>query len=84
MSGISLDTAVRRKSSSVKDFCVATPEEFVKRFGGNVVINKVTAFFSPNVLYKKTHGRLDAFLLTEEICEMCVCVFIYLFILLLE
>ncbi|KAK3798057.1 hypothetical protein RRG08_034617 [Elysia crispata] len=41
MSGISLDTAVRRKSSSVKDFCVATPEEFVKRFGGNVVINKV-------------------------------------------
>ncbi|CAL1538931.1 unnamed protein product [Lymnaea stagnalis] len=40
MSGISLDTTAKRKSY-VKDFCVATPEEFVKSFGGNVVINKV-------------------------------------------
>ncbi|KAH9518467.1 hypothetical protein Btru_016869 [Bulinus truncatus] len=40
MSGISLDTSAKRRSY-VKDFCVATPEEFVKSFGGNVVINKV-------------------------------------------
>lgn len=40
MSGISLDTTAKRKSY-VKDFCVATPEEFVKSFGGNIVINKV-------------------------------------------
>ncbi|XP_055889242.1 acetyl-CoA carboxylase-like isoform X3 [Biomphalaria glabrata] len=40
MSGISLDSAAKRRSY-VKDFCVATPEEFVKSFGGNVVINKV-------------------------------------------
>lgn len=40
MSGISLDTTVRRKTY-VKDFCVATPEEFVKCFGGSVTINKV-------------------------------------------
>ena len=25
-----------------KDFVVATPEEFVKRFGGDFVVNKVT------------------------------------------
>ena len=31
----------QRKSSYPKDFSVATPEEFVKRFGGNLVINKV-------------------------------------------
>ena len=24
-----------------KEFCVATPEEYVKKFGGNRVINKV-------------------------------------------
>ncbi|BFZ10005.1 hypothetical protein BsWGS_13044 [Bradybaena similaris] len=40
MSGISLDTTVRRKTY-VKDFCVATPEEFVKSFGGSITINKV-------------------------------------------
>ncbi|XP_035827708.1 acetyl-CoA carboxylase isoform X2 [Aplysia californica] len=40
MSGISLDTSTRRRSY-IKDFCVATPEEFVKNFGGSVVINKV-------------------------------------------
>lgn len=28
-----------------KDFTVATPEEFVRRFGGNKVINKVCIFF---------------------------------------
>ncbi|XP_048240447.1 acetyl-CoA carboxylase-like isoform X4 [Haliotis rufescens] len=40
MSGITLDTT-RGKRQYVKDFCVATPEEYVKRFGGNRVINKV-------------------------------------------
>jgi hypothetical protein len=40
MSGISLDTC-KEKRAYLKDFCVATPEEFVKSFGGNVVINKV-------------------------------------------
>ena len=45
MSGISLDS-VTKKKSYVKDFCVATPEEFVKCFGGNVVINRVSTFFS--------------------------------------
>ncbi|KAK3098334.1 hypothetical protein FSP39_018526, partial [Pinctada imbricata] len=42
MSGAtSLDTKGRRLSQHPKDFTVATPEEFVKRFGGNKVINKV-------------------------------------------
>ena len=40
MSGISLDTNKGRRAY-IKDFCVATPEEFVKSFGGDVVINKV-------------------------------------------
>ncbi|KAJ8315639.1 LOW QUALITY PROTEIN: hypothetical protein KUTeg_007789 [Tegillarca granosa] len=42
MSGASnLDSRGRRSSIHPKDFSVATPEEFVKRFGGNKVINKV-------------------------------------------
>ncbi|XP_033740192.1 acetyl-CoA carboxylase-like isoform X1 [Pecten maximus] len=42
MSGAdNLDTRGRRSISYPKDFSVATPEEFVKRFGGNRVINKV-------------------------------------------
>ena len=42
MSGAtSLDTKGKRKSLSPKDCVVATPEEFVKRFGGCQVINKV-------------------------------------------
>ncbi|XP_062596285.1 acetyl-CoA carboxylase 1-like isoform X10 [Saccostrea cucullata] len=42
MSGASnLDSRGRRLSYHPKDFSVATPEEFVKRFGGNKVINKV-------------------------------------------
>ncbi|KAK7108725.1 hypothetical protein V1264_016404 [Littorina saxatilis] len=41
MSGISLDTTKGRRSSYIKDFCVATPEEFVKSFGGDIVINRV-------------------------------------------
>lgn len=41
MSGISLDTGNKGKRAYLKDFCVATPEEFVKSFGGNIVINKV-------------------------------------------
>lgn len=40
MSGISLDNTKGRRAY-IKDFCVATPEEFVKCFGGDVVINKV-------------------------------------------
>ena len=31
-----------RNKAMPKEFCVATPEEFVKRFGGNRVINKVS------------------------------------------
>ncbi|XP_076466128.1 acetyl-CoA carboxylase-like isoform X2 [Babylonia areolata] len=42
MSGISLDTSSSKgKRAYIKDFCVATPEEFVKSFGGDVIINKV-------------------------------------------
>ncbi|ESP03134.1 hypothetical protein LOTGIDRAFT_199489 [Lottia gigantea] len=41
MSGINLDANRLSRRASLKDFCVATPEEFVKRFGGNRVINKV-------------------------------------------
>ncbi|XP_078337630.1 acetyl-CoA carboxylase-like isoform X9 [Crassostrea virginica] len=42
MSGASnLDSRGRRMSYHPKDFSVATPEEFVKRFGGKSVINKV-------------------------------------------
>lgn len=43
MSGISLDTTKGRRAY-IKDFCVATPEEYVKCFGGDVVINKVKCF----------------------------------------
>lgn len=43
MSGAtSLDTKGKKLSLSPKDCVVATPEEFVKRFGGNHVINKVS------------------------------------------
>ncbi|CAC5416434.1 ACACA [Mytilus coruscus] len=42
MSGATnLDTKGKKLSLSPKDCVVATPEEFVKRFGGNRVINKV-------------------------------------------
>ncbi|CAG2227174.1 Acetyl-CoA carboxylase 1,Acetyl-CoA carboxylase 2,Acetyl-CoA carboxylase,Acetyl-CoA carboxylase, mitochondrial [Mytilus edulis] len=42
MSGATnLDTKGKKLSLSPKDCVVATPEEFVKRFGGNHVINKV-------------------------------------------
>ncbi|XP_071137494.1 acetyl-CoA carboxylase-like isoform X4 [Mytilus edulis] len=42
MSGATnLDTKGKKLSLSPKDCVVATPEEFVKRFGGNQVINKV-------------------------------------------
>lgn len=44
MSGAHLMKIGHKRTSSkghVKDFSVATPEEFVKRFGGDVVINKV-------------------------------------------
>ena len=44
MSGQHLSTMGHRRTQSrgsLKDFTVATPEEFVKRFGGNKVINKV-------------------------------------------
>ena len=40
MSGSGFD--IRSKRVSIpKEFSVATPEEFVKKFGGNRVINKV-------------------------------------------
>ncbi|XP_064618157.1 acetyl-CoA carboxylase-like isoform X2 [Liolophura sinensis] len=41
MSGVSMDYRPSRKPSYPKDSSVATPEEFVKRFGGNRVIRKV-------------------------------------------
>ena len=41
MSGVSLDTSNVRRQPYLKDFCVATPEEFVKAFGGDVIIKKV-------------------------------------------
>ncbi|XP_013400503.1 acetyl-CoA carboxylase isoform X2 [Lingula anatina] len=41
MSGTHMTAMNDRRRASVKDFLVATPEEFVKRFGGNKVINKV-------------------------------------------
>ena len=40
MSGSGFDIRSRRVSIP-KEFCVATPEEYVKKFGGNRVINKV-------------------------------------------
>ncbi|XP_029649542.1 acetyl-CoA carboxylase-like isoform X2 [Octopus sinensis] len=40
MSGVNLDHRGKR-STYPKDFTVATPEEFVKKFGGNKVINTV-------------------------------------------
>lgn len=46
MSGVNLDHRGKR-STYPKDFTVATPEEFVKKFGGNKVINTVS-----KVLYK--------------------------------
>ena len=46
MSGAHLMLSHRRQGSKgsghVKDFSVATPEEFVRRFGGDFVVNKVS------------------------------------------
>ena len=45
MSGTLLDAALHgHRRLNAKDFSVATPEEFVKRFGGNKVINRVSTF----------------------------------------
>lgn len=50
MSGASnLDSRGRRMSYHPKDFSVATPEEFVKRFGGKSVINKVRLRAAPHI-----------------------------------
>ena len=47
MSGAHLMLSHRRQGSKgsghVKDFSVATPEEFVRRFGGDFVVNKVSS-----------------------------------------
>ena len=47
MSGVHLTRMGHHRNNSKgnifsKDFSVATPEEFVKRFGGKTIINKVS------------------------------------------
>ena len=45
MSGVNISRFGHKRTHSkshIKDFTVATPEEFVKRFGGDRVINKVS------------------------------------------
>jgi hypothetical protein len=47
MSGVHITRFGHKRTLSkghIKDFTVATPEEFVKRFGGDRVINKVSSF----------------------------------------
>jgi hypothetical protein len=49
MSGVQITRLGHQRTHSkghIKDFTVATPEEFVKRFGGDRVINKVTFYIS--------------------------------------
>ena len=51
MSGSGFD--IRSKRVSIpKEFCVATPEEYVKKFGGNRVINKVNNIITQPSIYR--------------------------------
>lgn len=55
MSGVNLQKTLKAKGrkmsrSHTKDFTTATPEEFVHKFGGNKVINKVLYIIESAVL----------------------------------
>ena len=54
MSGSGFD--IRSKRVSIpKEFSVATPEEFVKKFGGNRVINKVVHITTYSFIFFSSH-----------------------------
>lgn len=54
MSGVNISRYGHKRTLSkghLKDFTVATPEEFVKRFGGDHVINKASFIYDVNFYF---------------------------------